>query len=64
MSETVDTFSYKGWMNSDSFIKRSFGVFGYNLVASLIVQAVVMTLVIAAFVMFGGLAMVIGWFSR
>ena len=64
MSETVDTFGYKGWMNSDSFIKRSFGVFGYNLVASLIVQTVVMALVIAAFVMFGGMAMVISWFSR
>lgn len=64
MSETVDTFSYKGWMNSDSFIKRSFGVFGYSLVASLIVQTVLMAIVIAGFVMFGGLAVVMGLFNR
>jgi hypothetical protein len=33
-----DTHSYKGWLNSDSFIKRAFAVFGYNTVASLIIM--------------------------
>jgi hypothetical protein len=64
MPNTPDTFSYKGWMNSDSFIKRTFGVFGYNLVASLIVQAVIMALVMVVFVMIGGTAMIAGLFNR
>jgi hypothetical protein len=33
----VDTHSYKGWLNSDSFIKRSLAIFGYNTVGSFIV---------------------------
>jgi len=28
-----DTYSYKGWIISDSFIKRSVAIFGYLLVA-------------------------------
>ncbi len=31
-----DTYSYKGWLISDSFIKRAFAVLGYNMVAGLI----------------------------
>jgi len=27
-----DTHSYKGWMNSDSFLKRALGVYFYSLV--------------------------------
>lgn len=30
-----DTYSYKGWLISDSFIKRAFAVLGYNMVAGL-----------------------------
>jgi len=26
-----DTYSYKGWMNSDSFLKRTAGIFLYAL---------------------------------
>jgi hypothetical protein len=33
----MDTHSYKGWLNSDSFLKRAFAVLGYNTVASLII---------------------------
>ena len=33
-----DTYSYKGWLNSDNFFKRAFGVFGYSLVAQLLIQ--------------------------
>ncbi len=32
-----DTYSYKGWLNSDEFLKRAFAVLGYSLVAQLIV---------------------------
>ncbi|MFZ2593787.1 MAG: hypothetical protein WAX38_03375 [Minisyncoccia bacterium] len=31
-----ETYSYKGWLNSDSFIKRALGVLGYSFVGSLI----------------------------
>ncbi len=40
--QSTDTYSYKGWIISDSFIKRCFGVFGHYLVANLIVSAVLM----------------------
>ncbi|PKL55922.1 MAG: hypothetical protein CVV35_07375 [Methanomicrobiales archaeon HGW-Methanomicrobiales-6] len=33
----TDTYGYKGWLISDSFLKRAFAVFGYNLVAGLII---------------------------
>lgn len=32
----IDTYSYKGWLNSDSFIKRSFACLGYQIVATLL----------------------------
>ena len=31
----METNSYKGWLNSDSFVKRAFAVMGYNFVAGL-----------------------------
>ncbi|MFA5395354.1 MAG: hypothetical protein GX097_01210 [Methanomicrobiales archaeon] len=31
----VDTYSYQGWLNSDSFWKRALGIFGYYFVGSL-----------------------------
>ena len=36
----VDTYSYKGWMNSDFFWKRVFGVMYYYGIASVIVSVV------------------------
>ena len=33
-----DTYSYKGWLNSDSFFKRVFAVLGYNMLGSLIIM--------------------------
>lgn len=33
-----DTHSYKGWLNSDSFFKRAFSIYGYMVVASLIIM--------------------------
>lgn len=35
-----DTYSYRGWLVSDSFWKRALAVFGYGLVAQLIIGAV------------------------
>ncbi len=32
-----DTYSYKGWLNSDSFWKRAFAIYGYMLVAGLVI---------------------------
>lgn len=42
----VDTYSYQGWLNSDSFWKRAFGVFGYSLVASVAIWLVLMILLV------------------
>ncbi len=33
-----DSHSYKGWLNSDSFLKRAFAIYGYGFVASLIIS--------------------------
>lgn len=35
-----ETYSYNGWLNSDSFLKRSFAVFGYGLIPMLIFYGV------------------------
>lgn len=32
-----DTHSYQGWLNSDSFMKRAFAIYGYMMVAGLII---------------------------
>ena len=50
-----DTYSYRGWLVSDSFLKRTAAVFGYALVAQVIIGAVigvfiVFSAVFAAFV--------------
>ncbi len=34
---TKDHYKYKGWLVSDRFLKRAFAVYGYSLVAGLIV---------------------------
>jgi len=41
-----DTYSYKGWLNSDNFFKRAFAIFGYNLVPTLIVYILVYILIL------------------
>ena len=32
-----DTYDYKGWLNSDKFLKRAFAIYGYVIVAGLII---------------------------
>ena len=50
-----DTYSYRGWIVSDSFWKRALAVFGYGLVAQFIIGIVlalifIVPAIIAAFV--------------
>jgi hypothetical protein len=33
----IDTFGYKGWLISDSFVKRSFASLGYHFMGGLFV---------------------------
>jgi len=54
------TYNYKGWLNSDSFLKRAFACLGYQSVAALIIYGIILG-VILVFVLFFGL---IGLFSR
>jgi len=32
-----DTYSYRGWVVSDHFWKRAFGIFGYGLAAEIVI---------------------------
>jgi ABC-type dipeptide/oligopeptide/nickel transport system permease subunit len=53
MKQQTDTYSYKGWLNSDNFFKRLFAVYGYCLVASLIVAIVCLGMVFIFGLLFG-----------
>ena len=55
-----NAYNYKGWLNSDSFLKRAFACLGYQSVAALIIYGIILG-VILVFVLFFGL---IGLFSR
>ena len=35
-----DSYSYQGWLNSDSFLKRIFAIYGYGMLAFLIIVGV------------------------
>ena len=35
-----DTYSYQGWLNSDSFLKRIFAIYGYGMLAFLMMAGV------------------------
>ncbi len=37
VSSWGDTHSYKWWLNSDSFLKRAFAIYGYSMVAAFII---------------------------
>ena len=57
--EKKDTYSYKGWLNSDNFLKRVFAVTGYYTLGSRMITAIflVSRLVICVFV--GGIALLL-----
>ena len=40
-NSSVDTYSYKGWLNSDKFLKRALANVGYNVVGGLIIYAII-----------------------
>ncbi|HIH25396.1 hypothetical protein J4476_01570 [Candidatus Woesearchaeota archaeon] len=52
-----ETYSYKGWLNSDSFLKRSFACLGYQFVATLIIYFALVIVVIIFAIIFGLIAM-------
>lgn len=41
-----DTYSYKGWITSDYFLKRAFGVTLYHMAAVLILYGVILAVVL------------------
>jgi len=47
MKDSKDTFSYKGWLNSDQPIKRTLAVFGYGAIGQVIVGVVFFIVIIA-----------------
>ena len=54
-----DTYSYKGWLNSDHFLKRAFAILGYGSVATLILYIpflIIMLIFIGVFAYFGFLS--------
>ena len=60
MSKKVkkDTYSYKGWLNSDSFLKRSFAICGYSTIPILIIYGIILAIVL----IFVALNAIFGWF--
>ncbi|MFT4311814.1 MAG: hypothetical protein ACMXYF_01145 [Candidatus Woesearchaeota archaeon] len=54
-----DTYSYKGWLNSDYFLKRAFAVYGYSVVAGLLISIPIFLLffIFALFFAFVGAAL-------
>ncbi len=56
----VDTYSYKGWLNSDSFLKRAFATYGYVMVASLIIMIPIYALMFLGIMFFTILLAAVG----
>lgn len=55
---TGDTYSYRGWLVSDKFLKRAFAIMGHYLVASLIVFVPLYLIMLwVIFYIFGSAAM-------
>jgi hypothetical protein len=47
MDERNDTFSYKGWLISDNFLKRAMAVVGYQFIGTIVLY---LLLVAAVFI--------------
>jgi len=50
----MDKNNYKGWLNSDSFLKRAFAVYGYGFTAGLITLIIIWGFAIIIGGIFGG----------
>ena len=48
-----DTYSYRGWLTSDSFHKRIFSIFAYTLLAQLYLLFIIIILVLVFSFIFG-----------
>jgi len=57
MEKKKDSDKYVGWLNSDSFLKRAFAVYGYGIVAHLIVVLCILVLILVLSLLFGGIGM-------
>ena len=47
--EKVDTYSYKGWLNSDSFWKRAFAILGYQMAATGVIYGIFLVFMLIIF---------------
>jgi len=55
-----ETYSYRGWLISDSFIKRSFASVGYQAMGTIFIYLIFL----AAALLLGGIALIIGAFLK
>lgn len=53
---TNETYSYKGWLNSDSFIKRCMAVIGYNIVGTLMIYGIIIAIALVIGIIVAGIA--------
>jgi len=53
MAKNEDTYSYRGWLVSDSLLKRAFAVWGHHIVASLVVAGIMMGFTLIISLLFG-----------
>lgn len=49
---TKDHYKYRGWLVSDRFLKRAFAVYGYSLVAGLIIVVPIYLIALLAALLF------------
>ena len=50
-----DTHSYKGWLNSDNFMKRCLSVVGYQFVGTLVIYLAALAVFLVFGILFFGL---------
>ena len=58
-----ETYGYKGWLISDSFMKRAFACLGYQLVAGLMIYGVILGVMLVFVIIFGLFAGLASLFS-
>jgi len=60
VKKSEDRHSYKGWLNSDSFLKRAFAIVGYQAVAGLIIYSIILGIILIFALLFGGIGLLFG----
>jgi hypothetical protein len=61
--DEIDTHSYKGWLNSDSFMKRAFACLGYQFVAGLTIYGILLGVFLVIMVFVAIILGIVGIFS-